>query len=543
MSENLSPVTAETSTDEDDIDSSKRKSKKKALGTFVVETEPPKKKETLWSKEEPTESLFSKKKSVETPAETENSAENTETLTTDEKVAAVQQLASARQAELANEVAETDVPTSEAEIAAVAAFLAAAEALGDTEAAYQQITAELAAPIEVSETEIAIDEPQSGEIDLHSNPLEGAAEANDEDEEDVVRPPATTTPSPASVPTPRPQSGSGGPGPSPAVYSGPGGPNSTPNLIPATAEAVVPMAVARSNERRALTDGLIVGGIVGYLYGRRRGRIKTEKRLAPVQRQLEKQVNKLQTELLQTEDTVRLQARKLQQLRPRAAARLTERWQRQTPKETIKQPERLKQHVSVPPERIGHVLVAASATRVGDERLKTESKPSKMEGPAIKKRADTMTRSELLAISETVQVDGTSLRQIYETKQISEKGLRRLVTEHLRSGNVARALRKELVEHEIDFERDPILRDRGSSNSAQRGSGAGKTALSGLLAQADMNEPVQTIPIGSANKQNNDAKKPSSKDNNQQRQNVIDGALVTLISVLVIAVILVLQRG
>ena len=550
MSENLSPVTAETSADEDDLDSSKSKSKKKALGAFVVETEPPQKKESFWGKDEPKESFLGKKPSAEKVDDSEAS------LTAAEKVAAVQQLAGARKAELATETVESDSPASDAEQAAAAAFLAAAEALGDTKAAYQQIAAELGEPLpDDVEEDRAIDLPPTTETD----PNQAAAE--DEPETPVpaaTTPPAVSPPLPprptgggsGSANTPPPpssgSSGGGGPyggGPGPANPGGPTGPNTIPNPTATTAEAVIPLSSARSNERRALADGLVVGGIVGYLYGRRRGRIKTEKRLAPVQRKLEKQVKSLATELLQTETTVRAQARKLQQEKPQVAALLTERWQRAPVTEVAKRPERATGHAPVPPERIGHVLVAASATRSGFERLKTEAKEPKMEAPAAKKRAETMSRGELLAVSETVQVDGTSLRQIYETQLVSEKGLRRLVTEHLRGGNVARALRKELVEHQIDFERDPILRDRPTSDSSAGVSGAGRTALSSLLADAGVSDQAQTIPIGPVKKQPSTTAKSKKSLPKGPRQTIVDGALITLITVLVVAIILVIMRG
>ena len=56
-------------------------------------------------------------------------------------------------------------------------------------------------------------------------------------------------------------------------------------------------------------------------------------------------------------------------------------------------------------------------------------------------------------------IDGSSLRQIYETRLVGERGLRRLVAEHLRGGDLKRAFRREITEREIDFERDPAMRD------------------------------------------------------------------------------------
>lgn len=67
---------------------------------------------------------------------------------------------------------------------------------------------------------------------------------------------------------------------------------------------------------------------------------------------------------------------------------------------------------------------------------------------------------ELLSLSSKVVVDGHSLRQIYEMHLISESGLRRLIGELLNGNTISKQLRRELIEHEIDFERDPQLRDQ-----------------------------------------------------------------------------------
>ena len=550
MSENLSPVTAETSSDEDDIDSSKSKSKKKALGAFLVETEPPKKPESFWKTDSKVEAKDPSEKASKTA---EKQAEAADELDTDDKIAAIQQLAAARRSEVASETEADSEPASATEIAAAAAFLAAAEALGDTEAAYEQVVAELAAPAETTSEEINTDQPNEGEIDLTTN------EPEPEPAEPVTPTPASAASSGGSGPvrppvTPNQSGGSAGGPPPPNVPPAPfhpGGPqgpngqafNTAPTVPTPLPEASVSVDTARANERRALTDGLVVGGIVGYLYGRRRGRIKTEKRLAPVQRKLEKQVKGLQTELLQTEAAVRSQARKLEQTRPRAVAAVTERLQKITQREAIKQPERSNLHQPVAPERIGHVMVAASNV-APLERLKAPAKAAIPENLAAKKRAETMNRGELLALSEKVEVDGTNLRQIYETQLVSEKGLRRLITEHLRGGNVSRALRRELTQHQIDFERDPILRDRGlKADKATVSGGAGKTALSGLLAQAGVSDQPQTEPLGIT------SRKPNTKDGKTTKQakkpplSAIDSALITIITVLVLVIVAVLVRS
>jgi hypothetical protein len=124
------------------------------------------------------------------------------------------------------------------------------------------------------------------------------------------------------------------------------------------------------------------------------------------------------------------------------------------------------------PEHIGHVLVSSSEVNPALEPSKPPAeavKPTKEEskvasdkgaGPAMEKPLSSLSRAELLNLSEQIQVDGSSLRQIYETHLVGERGLRRLVAEHLQGGDIKKALRQEIVEREIDFERDPVLRDR-----------------------------------------------------------------------------------
>lgn len=197
--------------------------------------------------------------------------------------------------------------------------------------------------------------------------------------------------------------------------------------------------------RRAENNGLIVGGLLGYLVGRRRGRIKTEKRLLPVQKKLQKQITQLENKITDREDRLyRLAAAKAEA--PQARVKPAERMRpgRQETRLGLEKPDRA--------ERLGQVLVAAESNNRNDERA------------AAKGQAENLSRQELLELSEKITVEGASLRQAYDAHLFSEKGLRRIVAEYLHGGNVARALRRETIEREIDFERDPILRDRSKAN-------------------------------------------------------------------------------
>lgn len=105
---------------------------------------------------------------------------------------------------------------------------------------------------------------------------------------------------------------------------------------------------------------------------------------------------------------------------------------------------------------VGHVLLAAESS--GRREKSSDHKPDLV----TEKRVSTLSRTELLKLSDKIVVDGTTLRQIYESHLIGERGLRHLLTEHVRGGDLSKALRREILEREIDFERDPALRDMTS---------------------------------------------------------------------------------
>ena len=121
--------------------------------------------------------------------------------------------------------------------------------------------------------------------------------------------------------------------------------------------------------------------------------------------------------------------------------------------ERSKAPEANLLHSTPAFENIGKVLVKAESNR-SKQRAESAAKEP------IVKHIETISRSDLLELSAKTVVDGTTLRKVYETSLITEKGLRRVMTEYLRGGDIKSALKRELVEHEKDFERDPILRDK-----------------------------------------------------------------------------------
>jgi hypothetical protein len=134
----------------------------------------------------------------------------------------------------------------------------------------------------------------------------------------------------------------------------------------------------------------------------------------------------------------------------------------------------------LPPESIGHVLVSGEA---GKDTSKEE---------IDWQRAAGMDRSELLKLSQAIKVDGTTLRYAYDRHLIGESGLRRMVYEHMRGGDLQKALHHEILEHETDFERDPRLRghspklDRSNQLQAAAKTPTKVPSLGDLLAKAGL---------------------------------------------------------
>jgi hypothetical protein len=151
-----------------------------------------------------------------------------------------------------------------------------------------------------------------------------------------------------------------------------------------------------------------------------------------------------------------------------------------------------------------------------------------------------MNRVDLLKISQKMFVEGTSLRQIYETHLVGEKGLRRLVTEYLKGGDVQKVLRKEIVEREIDFERDPIMRDLASTSSADSRS-------SSAVLQQMINQAEGTVTASSEEAAFYKAKADYEVDqrvNDRKRRKKADVGIISLIVILsaVVSLLLVNHR-
>lgn len=455
----------------------------------------------------------------------------------------------------AEEVAEAVEPSSEAETEA---------GLEAEEIPEQEAETELEP--DSPEDDLLPDETETGpEIDHQTSP-------EDETEPDADQPDPTAatntgtgptgtgagTANPAGPPPVAPTFGGGGPGwgggpggPGNVLPHGPGFPNpAAANFDPTLLAAnQVPVQQPEMSRRVANPATMaLFGGIIGYLIGRRRGRIKTERKLLPIQKKLEKEVTDLQWQIREKEDRLRrAAARKAQReglLVTTAAATgsaaesalesdknptisgevpidntpiertkevnsLNSLQAEQLTLERQRAPEANQLHGTKAHEHLGQVLLAAGAAAAiaGRESLKSEKpelSPSRLEvsinenNPEAKlvadKSAETLTRQELMEVSEKILVDGNSLRQIYETRLIGERGLRRLIAEYQRGGDMQAALRREVVEHEIDFERDPAMRDAALTEDAPKpkSGGAADSGASGGTVSSSLDQLIES---------------------------------------------------
>jgi hypothetical protein len=206
----------------------------------------------------------------------------------------------------------------------------------------------------------------------------------------------------------------------------------------------------RSEEQPSETNPLL-GSIVSYLMARRTARLKNENKTAPLKQRLETEVRHLETQIVSRENSVKtLVIETASLVIPERSLATTI-----TAEETRQE---LNIDKAAPrPESIGKVLVDSELPHA---EVRPENIP---DGELSNLKAQTMNRAELLRVAQKIMIDGSSLRQIYETHLVGEKGMRRIIAVYLRGGNVKRALRRELIQREIDFERDPDLRDQGST--------------------------------------------------------------------------------
>lgn len=231
--------------------------------------------------------------------EVEDMEASPEELSSDEQLVISEQLVDERLEDVEQELSSAEI-TPESEAAAVAAALY-----------LEQIAKHLDNGEELNEEVFADAVESTSELITQADLENELPDSSEEPPEDPVTPtpptPPVLPPQPPRMP-PTPPQGPGSnlpqypqfPGGNPMPYgANPSQPNfNSASMVPNTESTPSP-------ERHSHAKYVLAGGIVGYLLGRRRGRIKTEDRLMPIQEKLENQVDDLRQQLFKNEQTVR----------------------------------------------------------------------------------------------------------------------------------------------------------------------------------------------------------------------------------------------
>lgn len=111
---------------------------------------------------------------------------------------------------------------------------------------------------------------------------------------------------------------------------------------------------------------------------------------------------------------------------------------------------RLEQQIEEPEQQIAAELpVEAMTMPVPKPEHKMAEKVHEPEsGPAKKESNQNLSKEQLLKLSESIKVDGVTVRSMFEVRRFDETSLRRIVREYLRSGNVTKVVLEEVEKHD-----------------------------------------------------------------------------------------------
>jgi hypothetical protein len=311
--------------------------------------------------------------------------------------------------------------------------------------------------------------------------------------------PVVTPPSPPVPPTPPTISGSstGGavppppPPPSPPVPpaggarppfgGGPGIP--IPELTP-TGSTRTPESTPEEEEDyrdRRHAAQVIAAGVIGYMIGRRGGRKRTEAKLEPQIKNLEKQA-----ELNQ-----RLVEDKERQIRNLTREAVAPRRPEITAPIPVLQPEKPAGIATPAPETI-HKEQTIEAIPVPVPVI--ERQPEKV--PQV--IAEKLTTPELLEAASSITIEGVSVRRLYETNQIDRGGLLYIVREVLNGGEAKKAFarvelgRERQRERAQEFKHDPAYKHQVADEQRRQE----LAALTEAIAEKIMPAPPTSAVIG-----------------------------------------------
>ncbi len=437
------PPSPEKKPDDDD-DDLEEDPKPKTLMDFLKkdpeeskEEKPEESDEKTKETEESDEKAEDEEPEIETdPAEDAEEVSDSQEMTGEEEQLAAAQIIKEREEAVRAEVDEAKTAEAEKEALAAGVFLDKAKeevedgqpvavALDNAKAkALESLGIEQPEADEEPEVEITPAAPETVEI---PEPIEP------EEPEATPVAPIPTAVGGGTTPPPPPIVPAGGLPHMPLGGGGSGGNvlPPTPNLLPDTED---------QSGRRVNTGGAVLaGGLVGYMIGRRRGRIKTEKKLLPIQHKLEKELADLQDKIAWHEASVRSLVHEQVSKTPEPAEQKTEHLKT------------AKEHKDAKAEHEAESTTSQNhSERLGKFAMVTErpSQPEANRTPEQLKPIDLMTVPELLVLAERIEIEQSTVRKLYEAKRLNYEGLRRIIRAYLRGERYDQLVRDNLLSPE-----------------------------------------------------------------------------------------------
>ncbi|CAN5711139.1 hypothetical protein BH23PAT2_BH23PAT2_05220 [soil metagenome] len=414
-----------------------------------------------------------------------------ETLTDEEKLQATDAFIAARSEQLQSEVSQQSDEDTELETAPRLANMRFLEQLQQriasskelpTDEQYQDLVDFVVADV-MNESK----EHDQGEAITEDMRIEAdAADSNEED--DRAQTPAVASP-PISNPSPPSRSfvwtsggasgggsgsSGGGQGSVPPFFGGgppPSHINIGPNVAPGTNPLSSPERPSASRHNRG--PDLLLGGFVGYLIGRRRGRIKTEQELASVERSLTKQIKQLELTVTSYEKKTRKQvAEIITTAKDEAecgsvASVLREAGKsfRESNPKRADVPESYLAHSSEQQTTTGNVTPSIIKSPETKSRS-FETQPGRPDVMSrVRENIGSATKADVLEVADIIMYRGQTLRTLHEQADVSEPVMRQIVAEHLRGGRIEVLVARSLAESARTKEQSPEV--LASSRSLQ----------------------------------------------------------------------------
>lgn len=235
---------------------------------------------------------------------------------------------------------------------------------------------------------------------------------------------------------------------------------------PTSSESTTPRTSETAQRRHDFNNGLLIGGVLGYVIGRRHGRKKAERVFKPEEAHLKREVDDLQQKIVARE----------QHIRKLAAAKVIE---RQTETHATLDAHKnefgrasltSRETPATPNPALSAELVGAAAVVVGTTSAEVSAPAQKPERSVASTQEQTqpiasaavekprltaqdikqMPQHELEDIAATIPVKGESLRRIYARGDIAKDDLRHIVIEYVQTGRIERSLQRAIAERQFN---------------------------------------------------------------------------------------------